>query len=111
MGCEDFNFFKLEECVQRVLSIGQAIPIIGPVVISPIKLLVSIIEFVVAGSFALLAGTYGATFKDNSASEFAGRSLELMIFSPFSMLYSIGNMISLGLLGLAVELVIKEPWY
>lgn len=89
--------------LQRVLSKAQAIPLIGFVVASPVKLLVSTIEFLAGSIFATIALTFGIIIDSDFLLEFAFTSGAHALLGLGAGLYSFGNMISFGILGLTFE--------
>ncbi|MBA3237400.1 MAG: hypothetical protein H0T62_03500 [Parachlamydiaceae bacterium] len=95
MGCL-WNF-------QRVLSLGQAIPIIGPMFISPIKLLISSVEFVAGAAIGLIALVFACVCNSDFLFDITFSSFELASSGLKSGVYSIVNMLSLGFYGFCTE--------
>lgn len=90
--------------VQRTLSRAQAFPILGPLIVSPIKASLSII-MIIAG---IILGTivYVASRALNSAS-LKERAMLILKVGPdlgsCSLLYSVVNILSLGIIGAIAE--------
>lgn len=91
--------------IQRALSIGQAVPILGPAIVSPIKAIVSLIEGIAAGILYGVGKAFDKCFnKGWGESEFTRLSKCLAVHAAVNLCYSIVNMATLGLAGLYLEL-------
>ena len=113
----NISISKIVFTCQRGLSIAQAVPIVGPLVVSPVKLVASIVHTLAAALFAaFFAGvsllTKGVNLAFHSerlenVSEKLGKvahSCKEQINSGFaSGAYSCVNIISLGFAGLVIE--------
>ena len=88
---------------QRALSKAQAVPIVGPVVVSPIKLVVSLIEaaagLVFGGMFLGLATSTGFLFGVKPLTTCGAH----FVLGTASALYAVVNFFSFGAAGLAIE--------
>lgn len=110
------NHFFAEQFywIQRFLSKAQAIPLVGPLLFSPIKLLVSILVFTFSlGTYTIVAGPilaiyllFGITksfFLDGILDKvLKGCSFYFMI-GGIGMIYSLSNFATLGILGYMIE--------
>lgn len=91
--------------VQRSLSKAQATPIVGPLLVSPIKALVSVAELIVGIAGSILFGTLAVlTFNDYLGGK-AVESLGHAGLGLLSLMYSISNILSLGLVGYRFEVI------
>lgn len=106
------NFEGLGKCglkpmlnVQRGLSVSQAVPVVGPIFVSPIKFGVSAVQFGVGLPVTIVAGAAsGICFgKCNAINNFALYSLGHAGMGGGSMAYSVANILSLGILGYKLE--------
>ncbi len=98
--------------VQRKLSISQTIPLAGFLIISPIKLVVSILQMIIGLAAAILLGVLATLVCSGSLAEKSFISLIYVGVGALSFAYAIANLISMGGLGylLEVELIKKtEP--
>lgn len=124
-----FQSAKLSWDIQRTLSKGHKLPVLGAVIASPIKVAIGAIQFVggllVALAATVLAlvpitaacvfGTFGSERGTGNCLEGAGHCGELATSAlavagvgMFSMAYAIANILTLGVLGMDVEKTADE---
>ncbi len=92
--------------LQRGLSIAQAVPVFGPLIVSPLKALVSKAQFV-AGLAFYAYGKAMMAMGNNSEKmrEFVKEGKHHMIEGAKSWLYAVANITTGGLAGLAIEII------
>lgn len=95
--------------VQKGLSKAQAVPVVGPLIGSPVKALVSLIELVVGFIFAVVLGivsVLGCCCSNNFANE-AGKGAFTAgthaLLGLWGIGYSAANFLTLGILGFVIE--------
>lgn len=91
--------------VQRGLSLGQAVPVVGPLIVSPVKFCVSAIQCGIALPVGIVAAVAAGVFCCNCQplTEFALASLVHAGMGGVGMTYSVVNILSLGILGFKLE--------
>lgn len=89
--------------VQRTLSKAQAIPLVGPVVFSPVKAVVSLAQIIAGVAGTILFGTVGFFTDSPSILKPLGHSIGHMGMGLTSFVYSGINMATLGLFGISME--------
>lgn len=89
---------------QDTLSEFQAVPVIGPAFVSPAKLLVSKFE-VITGLVVSIFNMVAAIFGTKEAGKNFKAGICCVLEGIAHALYAVVNMLSLGILGLIVELV------
>ncbi len=94
--------------LQQYLSESQAIPIIGPLLVSPLKAVISVVQLAAGSTLALLSATLGSLFRSPSTMKFAAISGLHAGLGLLSLCYSLANIISLGILGFYLEQTIKS---
>lgn len=90
--------------VQRGLSRAQAIPLIGPLVVSPLKAAVSLVQFVVGFFFSVICGSLcvmGVLSERLATSTFT--ALKHTGLGFIGLGYSLMNIFTLGILSMKVE--------
>lgn len=93
--------------IQRSLSILQAVPLAGPICVSPIKAGVSLAQIVAGVAVTVFSLALSPFFsKDFGCGKAAGDGLMMMGSGVVSFSYSIVNMLSLGIIGIVAELFI-----
>lgn len=109
-GLEDLRGPGIMWDIQRYLSKGQAIPLLGPALVSPLKAVVSLVELVVGFIFAVIfailtALTLCLTNKDlsNGLGKNAFTAATHSALGLVSFGYAVANMLSLGILGYILE--------
>lgn len=100
--------------IQNDLSFYQAIPLVGPVIVSPIKALASTVQIVVSFVTAMIFGTVAlfAELINNSNKRFSqdmNKSLNVTFDGIKHLLYAKINMLTLGIFGLIVEISKLPP--
>ncbi len=93
--------------IQCFLSESQAIPLIGPLFVSPFKAALSLIQIIAGVAFALISATFGSLFGSPAAMKFAATSKLHVGLGILSLCYSLVNMLSLGILGFYLQHTIK----
>ncbi|MES2200193.1 MAG: hypothetical protein V4489_08510 [Chlamydiota bacterium] len=93
---------------QRTLDLGQCIPVFGPVMVSPVKVGVSVVEVVggvagaaLLGSAAFFAGQAGCA--NNCLNKSALNSMYHIGLGSVNMVYGVSNICSLGVIGYVIE--------
>jgi len=86
--------------IQARLSTAQSFPIIGPLLISPVKALVSTIQFVAGIALGSLVGVFGALNNSRSDIKDAFELLDMGGSGLQHLAFSIANMLTLGLIGI-----------
>ncbi len=94
---------------QRTLSRAQATPLFGPLFISPCKAMISIAQIVVGVAGSIFFGSMAAISAFNFGGEYALKSFGHVTLGALSLLYSISNMLTLGLVGHALETARPGP--
>ncbi|MBA3603676.1 MAG: hypothetical protein H0W50_08560 [Parachlamydiaceae bacterium] len=94
--------------IQQYLSQSQAIPVIGPLLVSPLKAVISAVQFVAGSALALISATFGSFFRSPSTMKFAATSGLHAGLGLLSLCYSLANIVSLGILGFYLEHTIKS---
>jgi hypothetical protein len=96
--------------LQRNLSVAQASPILGPLIVSPAKALVSVAEIIIGIAIAVLFGVFSLLFilfHQNDALSWTATQTAYGLgnvgLGVTSLIYSVANMGTLGLFGYAVE--------
>jgi hypothetical protein len=89
--------------VQRKLSILQTIPLVGFLVISPIKLVVSILQMVIGLAAAILLSVSATLVCSENLAEKSFISLIYVGVGVLSFLYALATLASLGGLGCLFE--------
>jgi len=104
--------------LQRKLSIAQALPIVGPLVASPVKAVVSVAQIIygIARATFFGIGTLSAyslniffhnNYKISNATEFLGKQMGYGFLDQFngtcSLIYSLSNLFTLGVTGFVCE--------
>lgn len=91
--------------LQRRLSFCQALPLVGPLVVSPIKLAVSIVQTVSSiALYIFFTLLYMVSF-DQTILSLTFKSGGHALMGLVGTTYSIANMLSLGILGLRIEFI------
>ena len=93
---------------QRVLSRGQAIPVVGPIFVSPIKLAVGLIQVIggiVIGVFAALGAFLTSS---ETLNRVASMAFNEVLVGGISIGYSVANIVTLGIFGYCLEDGLKE---
>ena len=93
--------------IQCYLSESQAIPIIGPSLVSPFKAALSTVQIIVGLVFTLISATLGRLCRSPAAMKFAATSGLHVGLGILSLCYSLVNMLSLGILGFYLHHTIK----
>jgi hypothetical protein len=88
---------------QRDLSRSQAIPLVGPLFISPIKAVVSVAQTIAAVAVIIFVGMLAIIFENKKAIEVTLIAMAHASLGQLSFCYSIANMWTLGLVGYKVE--------
>ena len=88
---------------QRNLSTAQATPIVGPLLVSPIKAVVSVAQLVVGAVGSIFFGLLAAISLNDKLGELAFKSLCHTGMGLLGLLYSASNFVSLGLVGYRIE--------
>lgn len=89
--------------IQRNLSQAQATPIVGPLVVSPVKGVVSLAQIIVGIAGTILFGTLALLSWNDTMFKYAAKSLGHVGIGFTGFVYSISNFISLGLVGYRIE--------
>lgn len=89
--------------MQRSLSVGHALPVIGPFVVSPIKAIISLVEAIIGITGAIFLSIPGYLFGNQTLQNWTTHALDQAALGGLSFTYSMANMLSLGILGLIVE--------
>jgi hypothetical protein len=89
--------------LQRFLSTAQTIPLIGPVVFSPIKATVGVIEVIAGIILGSLSAVFGTLFLSEPLLKCAVKSIEIAGHGAISTAYAVGNFFSFGILGWGLE--------
>lgn len=87
---------------QRVLSRGQAIPIVG-LLVSPIKIAVGIVQVVAGIAIGVFAGLGFLITKSQPLINVAEFGFNEMFVGGSSIGYAVANIVTLGILGFCVE--------
>ncbi len=88
--------------VQRSLSTAQAIPVFG-IAVSPVKAAVSIVQIIVGLAGTIIFGV-GVLLTNREAFGFGTViSFGISLAGATSLVYSIGNILTLGILGYKLE--------
>ena len=90
--------------LQRVFSKAQIIPLIGPIVVSPVKAIVGLVEIVAGSVLGLLSGVFGTIFLSRPLLGCSVTSLKIACHGALSVIYAVGNLLSLSILGWIVEI-------
>ena len=89
--------------VQRALSSAQATPIVGPLLVSPVKAVFSTAQLVAGVAGTILFGTLALlTFHPDLAS-LATKSIAHVGMGALGLMYSVSNFISLGIVSYRLE--------
>ena len=97
------------DSLQRSLSIAQAVPVIGPILVSPVKALVSTAEIIMGIAQTTLCGTgflVCLTLKVPGSVFFGEQSLigaYHMLSGTGSLAYSLANFLTFGMTGIFIE--------
>ena len=89
--------------VQRTLSRFQAVPLLGPVVGSPIKAMVSTAQIVAAFVAIIFWGSLFSITQSSSMFDRTATSLGHLTMGAAGLAYSIVNLFTLGLSGFILE--------
>ena len=90
--------------VQRSLSTGQAIPVVGPLVVSPIKAVFSVAQLIAGIAGSILFGTLAIVSNfTRPLDEIAFKSLQHAGLGLIGLMYSVSNMLSLGIVAYRFE--------
>lgn len=94
--------------LQETLSHAQAYPLVGPVVFSPIKALISLVQSIIYLLFASIHLLLAACcfLNVNARNDFANGALNSFGCATYALThlgYSLLNILSLGILGFVVE--------
>ena len=99
--------------IQSGLSKLQTLPIIGPIVFSPAKIMVSVAQMIAGFATGIIAGVIATTLDrlglhnrnlTNESYSIAFNGFKGAVFGFVSVFYACGNMATLGMLGQFVEL-------
>lgn len=93
---------------QRTLSTYQSYPIIGAIAVSPIKLIISTVQAVGGVALSIIFGTLAALTFNDTLAEWTLKAGGHAIMGLGGFMYSISNMISLGLVGWRFEGIGKK---
>ncbi len=88
---------------QRTLSVAQATPIMGPLLVSPVKAVVSIAQLIVGVVGSIFFGFFAALTFNDRLGELAFKSLCHAGMGFLGLLYSVSNFVSLGIIGYNIE--------
>lgn len=95
--------------VQRYLSRAQATPVIGPLLVSPVKAVVSTAQLIAGLVATIFLGTLSMlTFNDF----LAAKTLQALGHAGLGftgLAYSVSNFISLGIVGYRFESMAAQP--
>lgn len=89
--------------IQRDLSQSQSIPVVGPICISPIKAVVSIAQIIAGLAGTILFGPIAYFTHNNELALLSVHSFLYLGTGIIGLLYSVTNMLTLGILGLSIE--------
>lgn len=89
--------------VQNRLSLAQSFPIFGPLIVSPVKAVISAIQFVAGIVFGSLKGIFEALSGSHYHHSEAREWLVMGRHGLKQLAYSVVNMLSLGIIGAMVE--------
>lgn len=95
------------ECIdntQRTFSIRQTIPVIGPILFSPIKALTSLVEIIMGIALSVIFLVAGILCC--CSCYLYGKSIECIthtVTGTASLIYSLANILTLGILGYVIE--------
>lgn len=98
---------------QRALSVLQAVPVIGPLVFSPVKMGFSLAEMISGLAIGIIFGI-GATISDAIGAKSVSRGLGSIALTGFrhsitgfgSLFYASSNLATLGIVGAFCEHVV-----
>jgi hypothetical protein len=93
---------------QRTLSKAQAIPVVGFLLASPVKALFSTLEFIVGIAATIFFGTGAVLILNDKLAGYAWKALQHAGLGLTGICYSIGNVLSLGLLGYRIESIVAQ---
>jgi len=93
--------------IQRSLSILQAVPLAGPICVSPIKAGVSLAQIIAGVAVTVFSLALSPFFsREFGCGKAAMEGLSMAGDGVLSFSYSIVNMLSLGIIGMVAELCI-----
>lgn len=95
---------------QRTLSAAQATPIVGPLLVSPVKAVVSIAQLIVGTVGSIFFGFLAALTFNDRLGELAFKSLCHTGMGFLGLLYSASNFLSLGIIGHNIENMNKRSF-
>lgn len=93
--------------VQRNLSTAQAFPILGPIFVSPVKALVSVVQLIVGTVAAIIFGSMTIVSSNRIFNQKAFKSSEHAEMGLYGFIYSVSNFMTLGIVGLKIEQMSK----
>jgi len=89
--------------VQSKLSEFQAVPVVGPLIGSPIKATVSTVQAVAGLGAAIILAPVAAVTKNEKVIDYTCESFGQCGYGVMGLAYSIANIVTLGILGYKVE--------
>ncbi len=95
--------------IQRSLSEAQAFPVVGPLVVSPIKAVVSVAHLIVGLAGSILFGTFAILSGNKTLSKMAFKSFAHTGLGLVGLAYSVGNFLTLGILAYKIEILTVKP--
>ena len=90
---------------------AQGAPVIGPLLVSPAAVLVSVAELVAGFALSLFALPFGAICSNKSCLINGMKAHALAIIGLTALVYSLGNILTLGVLGFCIEKNLIRPLY
>lgn len=103
---------KALECtweIQRNLSRFQAVPVVGPLIFSPLKAVVSLVQLVVGFVIAILALAIGMICCSDKSLEVGIKAFAQSGMGLLGLAYSIANMLTLGIVAFCIEQPCRPP--
>ncbi len=92
------SIFSVVESFQSQLTKSQAIPVVGFLIVSPIKAFLSLVEIVVSIAVAILLGAAAVLSFDNDLVKMTCKILTYTGSGFYNFAISIANIVTLGLL-------------
>ena len=89
--------------MQNILSMGQAIPVVGPICVSPVKAIASVGQTIVAIAASILFGSLALLTNNKTLDHIYIRSQKNVNSGICHLAYSIINMLTLGIVGFKKE--------